>query len=178
MNHIESQKEMPAILVVDDDSGICQLISEAINMQGYKAATAFSVQEGLAKYKEVEVSGVLLDISMVNQSGIDFLDKLNKSGFHAPVALISGLVTCESLIMAVKLGAIDFLAKPFELSELTTLIHKLVAIGSRQRRVRDLLGIIEAMVEPSLIQEIKDLERQIGLLRTFEPEKFKAKKAI
>lgn len=174
MDHNPKKNSENAILVIDDEVEICQVIGDLVVHLGYQAVCSHSAEEGILKIRDAPVVGIISDIRMGPLSGIDLLTKLHKNGIFIPLAFVTGMNSEENLLMALRLGAIDLLVKPFSTNELSALIHKLAAIGIRNNKKSDLLTLIEASADQNIVQEIKNLDRQIAMLRTFDASRFDA----
>jgi len=106
------------ILVVEDDSALSQALSDTLVMSGYEVVTAVDGEQALAKLDRENVDMVLTDVQMRPMDGITLLRQL-RSRFHdMPVLVMTAHGTVEKAVEAMKLGAVDYLAKPFEVDDL------------------------------------------------------------
>jgi DNA-binding response OmpR family regulator len=101
------------ILVVDDEKNIRTTLRQALEAEGYQVSTAVSGEDALTKLAESEFNLIFLDIKLPGVSGIEVLRKMRDEGKHAPVVVITAYGTIESAVEAMKMGAIDYLRKPF-----------------------------------------------------------------
>lgn len=104
----------PTILIVDDDTEILGSISGLLQDEGYKTATAASGKQALAQLKDTEPSLVLLDIVMPEMDGLETLSKIKETYPQQAVIMISGQATVENAVKATRIGAVDFVEKPFQ----------------------------------------------------------------
>jgi len=112
---------MPAnnILVVDDEIGIRELLSEILKDEGYSVRVAENAATARVARREARPDLVLLDIWMPDMDGISLLKEWAQSGqLTMPVVMMSGHGTIESAIEATRIGAFDFLEKPISLPKL------------------------------------------------------------
>ncbi|MCA2997976.1 MAG: sigma-54-dependent Fis family transcriptional regulator [Rhodocyclaceae bacterium] len=123
---------MPAnnILVVDDEIGIRELLSEILKDEGYSVRVAENAATARVARREARPDLVLLDIWMPDMDGISLLKEWAQSGqLTMPVVMMSGHGTIESAIEATRIGAFDFLEKPISLPKLVATVGKALAGG-------------------------------------------------
>jgi two-component system, NtrC family, nitrogen regulation response regulator NtrX len=123
---------MPAnnILVVDDEIGIRELLSEILKDEGYTVKVAENAQAARNARREARPDLVLLDIWMPDTDGISLLKEWSQTGqLTMPVVMMSGHGTIESAIEATRIGAFDFLEKPISLPKLIATVGKALAGG-------------------------------------------------
>ncbi|HEX4857567.1 MAG TPA: response regulator, partial [Usitatibacteraceae bacterium] len=118
------------ILVVDDEIGIRELLSEILSDEGYSVRLAENAAAARAHRREARPDLVLLDIWMPDMDGISLLKEWAAAGqLTMPVVMMSGHGTIESAIEATRIGAIDFLEKPISLPKLVATVGKALAGG-------------------------------------------------
>ena len=109
---------MAVILVVDDEIGIRELLSEILSDEGYGvllAENASAARSAMTQHPDL----VLLDIWMPDNDGVSLLKEWNATGqLNVPVIMMSGHATLDTAVEATKFGAVDFLEKPIALSRL------------------------------------------------------------
>ncbi len=108
---------MKKILIVEDDTGINNMIKEVLVRQGYECIQAFSGTEGLLYVKQEEPLLVLLDLMLPGMSGEELLSEIRRRG-TAPVIVLSAKDSLDSKVELLNNGAEDYITKPFELEEL------------------------------------------------------------
>lgn len=113
------------ILVVDDDQELRQTINELLSREGYRVEQAVNGKEAAAQVQKTNYDLVISDMVMPEISGIDLLKTLKQSGNETPLLMITGHTTIEDAVEAIKLGAEDYIAKPFDGVELLTIIKRL-----------------------------------------------------
>ncbi len=115
-----------SILIVDDDADIRMVVGEALKDAGYLPLYAASAREGLATITSQPVHAVLLDLRMPDMSGFDFLKELRESGKLAnlPVLIVTGVFDIKEALTTSRLGAVDYITKPFSLPDLLGRIER------------------------------------------------------
>lgn len=133
------------ILVVDDEVGIRELLSEILTDEGYDVHLAENAEAARAFRAQRRPDLVLLDIWMPDTDGVTLLKEWGSSGqLTMPVVMMSGHGTIDTAVEATKLGAVDFLEKPVALAKLIDAVNKAIKRGVAQpRRVpgMDLSGL-------------------------------------
>jgi response regulator RpfG family c-di-GMP phosphodiesterase len=106
------------LLVVDDERSICDILGQYLRMKGYAVFIARSAEDAVAIIKQEKIDLVLSDIKMPGMSGVELLKWIRDYNRILPVLLTTGFPTLDSAIEALKLGAFDYLTKPFHLEEI------------------------------------------------------------
>jgi DNA-binding NtrC family response regulator len=126
------------ILIVDDEVGIRELLSEILQDEGYRVAVAENAGEARAYRQRAHPALVLLDIWMPDTDGVTLLREWSAAGLVTmPVIMMSGHGTIETAVEATKIGAFDFLEKPIGLNKLLSTIARAfkTAAAREPRRV-------------------------------------------
>ncbi|HEX7329468.1 MAG TPA: response regulator [Casimicrobiaceae bacterium] len=124
------------ILVVDDEVGIRELLSEILQDEGYRVALAENAGEARAYRQRQQPALVLLDIWMPDTDGVTLLREWGSTGLLTmPVVMMSGHGTIETAVEATKIGAFDYLEKPIGLSKLlSTIARAFKTVATREPR--------------------------------------------
>jgi two-component system, NtrC family, nitrogen regulation response regulator NtrX len=159
------------ILVVDDEIGIRELLSEILKDEGFDVKLAENASAARAARRESRPDLVLLDIWMPDMDGISLLKEWAAAGqLTMPVVMMSGHGTIESAIEATRIGAFDFLEKPISLPKLIATVGKALQGGratARQGLLFEHLGRAKLMTE--LKQRIEQVSRlKVPLMLTGE----------
>ena len=112
------------ILVVDDEINVCKSIRQAILTEDYKVDMALSGEEALEMDKKELYDMVITDLMMPGISGVDLLTTLKNTRPHVIVILVTGYPTIRTAVQSIKLGAFDYIPKPFTPVELRSLISR------------------------------------------------------
>ena len=112
-------------LVVDDQQSIRKLCSTIGNSLGFVCAEAESAEAALAHIETESPDLVLCDLKMAEMSGMDFLREIKKVLPRTEVAMMTGYGSIESAVQAIKLGAYDYVTKPFRLEEMKQKLQRM-----------------------------------------------------
>jgi len=111
-----------SILVVDDEKNIRLTVSQALEMSGVRVDTAINGEEALSKLAGGGYAIMLLDLRMPGMSGMEVLEKVSRSHPEVRVIILTAYGTVDWAVQAMKLGAVDFLQKPFSPGEIRRLV--------------------------------------------------------
>lgn len=114
------------ILVVDDEPGVRDLISDALNLVGLSSITAAHGMEALTKLRDNQIDLMILDINMPTMDGYEVLERMHEQGFRTPVIVLTARLDREDTKRAFELGADDFVRKPFGIEELTLRVNAIL----------------------------------------------------
>ncbi len=112
------------LLIVDDGEKERLLLKEFFTNEGYRVILAPSGEEGLKRFVETVPDLVLLDIRLPDIGGIEVLERLKRLDKECPVIMATGYASVASSIKAMKLGALDYIIKPFRLDELKLAVER------------------------------------------------------
>jgi signal transduction histidine kinase len=126
------EESMAKILVIDDEVGMREGCRRALVSHGFQVTTAEHGAEGLRKLRDGDFDLVLLDAMMPGMEGIEILEWVHQNGLDVACVMLTGYATIELATQAMKLGAYDFLTKPFTSDELLSVV--LHALEDRRRR--------------------------------------------
>ncbi|MEX0852378.1 MAG: response regulator FixJ [Bauldia sp.] len=134
-----------SIHVVEDDQAVRESLAFLLAAAGFAARTYETAEAFLAALPEIEGGCVITDVRMPGTDGMELLQRLSRLAPHLPVIVITGHGDIQLAVQAMKLGAVDFLEKPFDDESI------LAAVRSASRRQQ------EAGAEASRRTEAKDL---------------------
>jgi DNA-binding NtrC family response regulator len=112
------------ILVVDDDPEMCALLSEVLGEEGFSVLSISESFEAFKILKKEEFDVIITDLKMKGLKGLDLLEEAKKVASLTPVIIITAFGTIESAIQAMKMGAYDYITKPFPMEELILTVKK------------------------------------------------------
>src|SRR5687767_12215866 len=135
----------PRILIVDDEQEITAILSDLLS-NAYDCVKAGSAEDALARLAEDDFQLVISDITMPGMSGLEMLPFVKSVSPKTIVVMISGMQTVESAIGALRLGAFDYLMKPFDLRQVEAVVkraldhHELILAKQRNENHLEELG--------------------------------------
>lgn len=133
------------VLVIDDDNNMRWVIRRALTQAGYNVAMAASGEEGLELLAQEPIDLVLLDLKMPGLDGLGVLRRFRQGPADVPVILLTAYASVQTAVEAMKLGATDYLSKPFDVEALK-------------------LAVERALRERALAQEVARLRAQVSAL--------------
>ncbi|MDQ2844736.1 MAG: sigma-54 dependent transcriptional regulator, partial [Acidobacteriota bacterium] len=116
------------ILVVEDEDKLRRVVQLQLESSGYEVDGAPSAEQALPLATVADL--VLTDLRLPGMNGLEFVTELHARGIGAPVIVMTAHGSVEAAVQAMKLGAADFLQKPFSLDHLTTVVGKVMALQS------------------------------------------------
>jgi DNA-binding response OmpR family regulator len=114
------------ILVVDDEPNVRLVFRTALEASGYKLSTAAEGKSALDLVQQDPPDLILLDLQMPGSDGMDVLRQLREGGNNVPVVIITAHGSVPHAVQAMKLGAIDFLAKPISPEALRNVVNEVI----------------------------------------------------
>ena len=145
------------VLVIEDKPEMIQILTDyVLGPQGYVTLTALDGEKGLRMALSEEPDLVILDLRMPKMSGLQVLQTLRELQCPVPVILITAYGSEEVVVRALRLGANDYVAKPFELDEMINAIERVLS-KSRQEKEK-------ARLSQELEKSVKELTRKIELM--------------
>ena len=147
------------ILIVDDNPEQIRLLSNFLRREGYKVRVSTSGQMALRAMKHKTPQLILLDVMMPKMNGYELCRRLKKipKVSEVPVIFLSGLEKVEDKVKAFEAGAIDYVAKPFELAEISIRVKTQVNLLMAQRKIKQLNEELEEKVK----RRTEELEKEI-----------------
>ena len=110
----EAAKFPSSVLVVDDEPVVLQLFSRVLSEKGLATRTASSAEEALKMLEQGGIACVLADKNMPGMDGIEMIRRVREAHPHCACIIMTGYASTESAIEALRLGAVDYLQKPFD----------------------------------------------------------------
>ncbi len=155
------------ILVIDDEKLIRWTLEQHLVKEGYDVVTAESAEKGLELLTENAPDLILLDNRLPEMSGLELLEKLKAPERGLMVIMITAFGMVETAVKALKLGAYDYISKPFNLEELTFVIKKALEAGALRTQVNQLRKECSAQVDTIMgecddMVKVKDLIKKIA----------------
>jgi len=124
-------------LIIDDEELTLRTISRGLRQDGFEVFTALSGEEGLKLFQEEKPDLVLLDIVLPGIDGVEVLRHIKQANPYAIVVMMSAYHLVERAVEAMKLGAFDYLVKPFHLEDMMNTLRRAAEVLALRVRVRD-----------------------------------------
>lgn len=124
---------MPRILIIDDDDIVRDVLNAYLSSTGFEVILASNGREGLDIAKQENLDLIITDLMMPQISGIEVLKELSIMNNPAPVIVITAYGTVQNAVEAMKLGAIDYITKPFNLEEFGIVVNRAIGISKLQK---------------------------------------------
>lgn len=156
------------VLLVDDEIDLLDILKVDMEALGYQVLMAKNGKEALALMNQVKdgsiwVDAILSDINMPVMNGLVFLRELRAMGLETPFVFFSGYGDKAKMLEALRLGALDFLEKPYDPELLVAAMRKACELGERMHRIEeDLEALIKNRNIPkSEIEKFKMVQREL-----------------
>ncbi len=154
---------MNSILIIEDDKAIVDVLKMILEQDGFKIDFAFNGMTGLEKFREIKPDITLLDIRMPRMDGLEVLQEIKKLDKNSIVVMISGHGNIETAVQTTKLGAYDFIEKPFDVDRLKLTIKNGLKIKNLMRENEQMRSLVEDYsVLLGSSEEIKKVKEQIS----------------
>jgi DNA-binding NtrC family response regulator len=151
------------ILVIDDEKLIRWTLEQHLAKEGFEVVTADSAEKGLEIINEDAPDLILLDNRLPEMTGLELLEQLNVPERGLMVIMITAYGLVETAVRAMKLGAYDYISKPFNLEEITFVIRKAMEAGSLRYQVRQLRDKVNTIIgESDQMVQVKNLILKIA----------------
>src|SRR5208283_1215731 len=124
-------------LIIDDEELTLRTISRGLRQDGFEVFTALSGEAGLKIFQDENPDLILLDIVLPGIDGVEVLRQIKLANPTAIVIMMSAYHLVERAVEAMKLGAFDYLVKPFHLEDMTNILHRAAEVLALRVRVRD-----------------------------------------
>ena len=161
--------EQLTVLVIDDDPGIRDYLETLATRQGYGVYTAADGETALAGLDKTSPDLITLDAVLPGMDGLETLRRIKQRVPEVPVIMLSGHGQARTIVEAMRLGAIDFLRKPFEVEELELAFRKALENRALEEEVKSLRGRVRTEVDGLLMggdnpkmREVRELIEQVA----------------
>lgn len=141
------------ILIVDDEKAVRESLEEILKMEDYQVESAASGENALEQINENHYDLVLLDLKMTGIDGVEVMRQISRYAQDTKVIILTGHGTLESAIEALRLGAEDYMLKPYESSSILDSIGRALSKNAQKKRKELLIEQLE-----SSLDQLKDVE--------------------
>ena len=126
------------LLIVEDEAPMCELLMSFFSDKGYRVDTIQNGEGALGRLEEQDYALVITDIKLPGMSGLELLARITVDWPEAAVIIMTAFSSISSAVEAMKLGAEDYIGKPFQLDELAITVEKALERQSLRREVKEL----------------------------------------
>ena len=151
------------ILLIEDDSGITDTLQRMLAAEGHEVAIEKRGDDGLARAIKDLFNLVITDLKLPGLNGLELVRQLHTAKPRLPIILVTAFGTTETAIEAMKVGAYDYLLKPFNIPQLIELVHK---AADSNRRMSEPVGLGETSQSRDALvgrsQAMQDIYKEIG----------------
>jgi DNA-binding NtrC family response regulator len=160
----------PPVLIVDDEVSLCGLLEVFFEKKGYAPVAAHNVAEAMRCLEGPEPLMAMVDLTLGPESGLTVVKALMEKYPRLPVVVMTAYGTVEKAVEAVKLGAFDFISKPFEMVFLAKVVEKAVGTRILEDENRELKAIIRRQGVEMVGQSpaVRQLRERIEAIATSE----------
>lgn len=153
------------ILIVDDEASIRRATSLALDAAGHYVETAENGAVALQSLKESSFDLVLLDLYLGEESGLQLLETIRREHPEVHVVIFTANATIPNAVEATRLGAVDFLEKPFSPDQLRQALKRIATLKNLERRVQELTTEVRSNLPPAdVMSKNPGLMKQIDVL--------------
>ncbi len=146
------------ILLIEDDTQLATNLRQVLENDGFAVTHSARGDDGLRRAGDAAFDAVLTDLRLPGLGGLDLVRQLHETQPRLPVVLMTAHGTIETAIEATKLGAYDYLQKPFEMEELLALLHKAVDAG---RLMREPVALADAPSARTALVGVSRVMREV-----------------
>lgn len=152
------------LLVVDDEHLIRWSLEQNLKKQGYEVITAATGEDALRLVREEQPDLVLLDIQLPGISGIDVLEKIKELDEDVAVIMVTAHSGLDTAVNAMRLGAYDYVSKPFNLDELSMVVRKALETSDLKQEIVRLRTETKKNVPPNIIGDSRHMKYLMEVL--------------
>lgn len=166
--------DKPHILVIEDDTSVCELLFSCLNKAGYRVSIAQSGEAGLSQIEEELPEGLVLDLNLPGMNGLDVCRAMRRDPWMSkvPVLMLTGQVEEDDVVAGLEVGADDYMTKPFSPKLLTARVKALLRRRAQGPGAVKDKPEAEASTEPLMVKTLGRCELRAGLRRLSWIEEF------
>ena len=144
------------VLIVDDEPRLCSLLTRTLS-NSYECDVCYDAETALKRFESESFDVVLTDLTMKPMSGIDLLARIQRRSPGTPVILMSGLQDLQQIMQAMRMGAFDYIVKPFSIADVELDIERAV----RHKEILEETSDYQAKLETLVVERTSVLQRRI-----------------
>ncbi len=140
------------VLLIEDEPRVADFINRGLRAENHGVSVAPTGGEGIELAKTGEFDVIILDLMLPDMHGYDVCQRLRSEGDHTPILMLTAMDTLEDKIKGLKIGADDYLAKPFDFDELLARIEALVRRSHNFAPSSNVLQVADLALDRELIE--------------------------
>ncbi len=153
---------MGRILLLDDDELITTMLSRALERAGHEVKVEHRAEGCVEKLKKWNADLFFLDIALPDGDGLEILGEVKNECPEIPVVMLTADDTAETAIKAMKLGAVDYITKPFSVDEVKIIVSQILEVESLKREVSFLRRISSDLFDIEIVGNSASMRRVVG----------------
>ena len=138
---------MPKVLIIEDDAAMATALHDGFAYEGYEVVLAKDGEAGLKAAREVAADVVILDVMMPKMNGLDVCKRLRSEGSNVPIIMLTARGQEIDKVLGLKMGADDYVTKPFSFMELMARVEALLRRTSGGARHAEVYGFGDVVVD-------------------------------
>ncbi len=153
------------ILVIEDDEIMRITIEDSLKANGYEVRSYEKGSDGVSTFKEDEYSLVITDVRLPDMTGLDVMKMIKAHDEKIPVIIMTAFGTIKDAVEAMKLGAIDYITKPFSLDEFNLIVERALEVRTlRDDNIRLRRDLSDLYSYPNIIGESEEIKKVFELI--------------
>jgi nitrogen regulation protein NR(I) len=160
---------MSTILIIDDDDQLRKSFHKLLSEEGYTVQSAASGEAGFKIFQKHSPDLVIVDIRLPGMNGLDTFQKIHDTEPKLPVIIMTAYSTTETAIEATKMGAFDYILKPFEIPDMLNIIKQALEVGRFMRTPVQMDVLPDKAVREAIVgrsKPMQDVYKAIGRVST------------
>lgn len=158
---MKKELEVRRVLVVDDEPDIRNILSSSIRDLNIECDEAENGLQALELLRKNDYHAVLCDIGMPEMNGLECLAKAQVENVNAPFVFVTGYDDQARTLQAIRLGALDFISKPFDWDEVKEVVYRVIEIGIRRNFMYQHLKT----TDPKVFEALMEGKKMVSLMR-------------
>lgn len=154
-----------SILIVDDEENVCKLLEKVFLKEGYIVQKAYNGEEALNVIDSTQVDIVITDIKMPGMSGMELLKKIRSIDVSIKVIMITAFATVETAVEALKIGASDYITKPFDLEDVLFSVKKIIESAEENDLINDEPRKDDVFLENYIMSKSQSMKKVMNLIK-------------
>jgi len=161
-----------SILLIDDETNMLDMLSAFLRKEGYVVVTAEDGRKGIDCAEKQLFDFIFCDLKMPVMDGLEFLKEAKACGIESTIIMMSAFATVDTAVQAMKVGAYDFITKPFKLDEILCILEKAAERAQLKKENRHLRqkvlelgrerGFEEVIGESRALTEVLNLAKRVA----------------